>query len=155
MSFSYYDNNKTDCTYFLLVKSDLNKDFLNFSEFFKSNECLINTLGGRIINYDHKQTEGLLISTGASDTEMELAQNLSSVYGKTIFINSKNQKFEIFSKGHRNPQGLLNFNNTILSTEHGPYGGDEINKILYKKNYGFPIVSIGDPYEFDKKDKSK
>ncbi len=155
VTFSYYDNDRTDCTYFILVKAKLDKKFLNFKEFFKSNECLLNTLGGRIINYNHNQNEGILVSTGASDTERELAQKSDSIYGKTIFINLENQKLEIFSKGHRNPQGLLNFNNTILATEHGPYGGDEINKILYKKNYGFPIASIGEPYEFNKIDKSK
>ena len=154
-TFSYYNNDRTDCTYFILVKAELNENFLNFEKFFKSNECLLNTLGGRIISYNHNQNDGILISTGASDTEKELAQISDSIYGKTIFINLKNQKFEIFSKGHRNPQGLLNFNNTILSTEHGPYGGDEINKILHKKNYGFPIASIGEPYEFNKIDKSK
>ena len=41
-------------------------------------------------------------------------------------------------------------NNLILSTEHGPYGGDEINKIELGKNYGWPIVSLGDNHGFDK-----
>jgi len=36
----------------------------------------------------------------------------------------------------------------ILSTEHGPYGGDEINKIIPNKNYGWPISSYGETYEF-------
>ena len=52
----------------------------------------------------------------------------------------------IFSKGHRNAQGLFIKGDVILSTEHGPKGGDEINKIEYKKNYGWPIVSYGDSY---------
>ena len=34
----------------------------------------------------------------------------------------------------------------ILSTEHGPKGGDEINKILFGKNYGWPIASYGKKY---------
>ena len=64
--------------------------------------------------------------------------------GKILFINLDNYKKIIFSKGHRNPQGLLNIDNkNILSTEHGPYGGDEINKIIFGKNYGWPIASYG------------
>lgn len=36
-----------------------------------------------------------------------------------------------------------------MATEHGPYGGDEINKIEFGGNYGFPIVSVGDQYKFE------
>ena len=47
--------------------------------------------------------------------------------------------------GHRNPQGLLfdKQNNIILSSEHGPTGGDEINIITENSNYGWPIASYG------------
>jgi len=56
--------------------------------------------------------------------------------------------YEIYSKGHRNPQGLLiTKEGYLISTEHGPYGGDEINKIE-KKNYGWPISSYGENYSF-------
>ena len=54
--------------------------------------------------------------------------------------------------GHRNPQGLYynQSKNFVLSTEHGPQGGDEINLItlLEKKifNYGWPISSYGEHY---------
>ena len=57
--------------------------------------------------------------------------------------------------GHRNPQGLLydKVKNLILVTEHGPYGGDEINLIKIDKlnegklfNFGWPIVSEGEHY---------
>ena len=54
------------------------------------------------------------------------------------FINLNTKEFEIFSKGHRNSQGLAVMNNIILSTEHGPRGGDELNRIYYNKNYGWP-----------------
>ena len=51
--------------------------------------------------------------------------------------------------GHRNPQGLFydDENKVILSTEHGPLGGDEINLIKENKNYGWPISSYGDHYD--------
>ena len=57
--------------------------------------------------------------------------------------------------GHRNPQGLYfdKQNKFILETEHGPYGGDEINLIEIDKikndeipNFGWAIVSDGDHY---------
>ena len=38
----------------------------------------------------------------------------------------------------------------ILSTEHGPKGGDEINKIIFGSNYGWPISSYGKPYANEK-----
>ena len=40
-------------------------------------------------------------------------------------------------------------NGIIISTEPGAYGGDEINKIIFNKNYGFPVSSYGDQYDFD------
>ena len=50
----------------------------------------------------------------------------------------------IFSKGHRNPQGLTIEKNFILSAEHGPTGGDEINLIQFGKNYGWDTSSYGE-----------
>ena len=67
-----------------------------------------------------------------------------------MFIDLNTKKHEIISKGHRNAQGLFVKDQIILSTEHGPKGGDEINRILYKKNYGWPIASYGEPYESKK-----
>ena len=64
------------------------------------------------------------------------------------FINYKNALPEIYSYGHRNPQGLfydLN-SNKLYSNEHGPRGGDEINVIQKGLNYGWPIVSQGKEY---------
>jgi glucose/arabinose dehydrogenase len=61
-------------------------------------------------------------------------------------INFLDGKSEIFSTGHRNPQGLYVSKNIILSTEHGPRGGDEINRIFKGKNYGWPVASYGETY---------
>ena len=68
------------------------------------------------------------------------------VFGKIIFVDFQTKKNIIFSKGHRNSQGLYVDNNLILSTDHGPRGGDEINKIIFNKNYGWPIASYGERY---------
>ena len=66
--------------------------------------------------------------------------------GKVLFLDIETKEFIIFSKGHRNAQGLFVRDDIILSTEHGPRGGDEINKIEYKKNYGWPVASYGKSY---------
>lgn len=55
---------------------------------------------------------------------------------------------EIWSWGHRNPQGLAidPATNTVWSSEHGPQGGDELNLILPGRNYGWPVVGLGVQY---------
>jgi glucose/arabinose dehydrogenase len=79
----------------------------------------------------------------------ELAQNDDTFFGKIVKISLKhNKNVEIFSKGHRNPQGLIYYDQKkIISTEHGPRGGDEINFIIKDKNYGWPISSYGEHYD--------
>ena len=55
---------------------------------------------------------------------------------------------EIWSYGHRNPQGLDYHPATgrLWSTEHGPQGGDELNLILPGLNYGWPVIGFGVNY---------
>jgi glucose/arabinose dehydrogenase len=64
------------------------------------------------------------------------------------FVNKAEAQDAIWSYGHRNPQGLFfdKVTNTLWSNEHGPRGGDEINKIKRGANYGWPIVSYGKEY---------
>jgi glucose/arabinose dehydrogenase len=54
----------------------------------------------------------------------------------------------IFTKGHRNPQGMAVHPETgdVWINEHGPKGGDEINILMDGKNYGWPIVTHGREY---------
>ncbi|GAA6151136.1 PQQ-dependent sugar dehydrogenase [Pseudoteredinibacter isoporae] len=67
------------------------------------------------------------------------------------FYGDKNIKPEIYSFGHRNPQGLaFDADGQLWEIEHGPRGGDEINKIEFGKNYGWPVVSFGKEYREDK-----
>ena len=64
------------------------------------------------------------------------------------FINDDSALPEIWTYGHRNPQGLF-FNletKQLWSNEHGPRGGDEINLIKKGKNYGWPTISYGKEY---------
>lgn len=64
------------------------------------------------------------------------------------FISNSSVLSEIWSYGHRNPQGLsYDFkHNRLWEIEHGPRGGDEINLIQPRKNYGWPVISYGKEY---------
>jgi glucose/arabinose dehydrogenase len=55
---------------------------------------------------------------------------------------------EIWSYGHRNPQGMAYDpqHQRLWSIEHGPRGGDEINRVLPGRNYGWPVISHGKEY---------
>jgi hypothetical protein len=128
-------------------------DVLNFEIFKKFDECITTAAGaGRMQQYKFNNKEGIIISTNDSDNDIPgiKAQDDNSIFGKIVFIDDNSKKHEIISKGHRNAQGLFVKDNIILSTEHGPKGGDEINKIIFKKNYGWPIASYGEPYKSKK-----
>ncbi len=64
------------------------------------------------------------------------------------FVNHEDKRAEIWSYGHRNPQGLIidQDNQFVWSIEHGPRGGDEINLIKKGRNYGWPVISYGKEY---------
>jgi aldose sugar dehydrogenase len=71
-----------------------------------------------------------------------------SVPENNPFVGDDGKDDKIFSWGHRNPQGLA-FNpetNELWSNEHGPKGGDEINRIEAGNNYGWPFVTGGVDY---------
>jgi len=77
-------------------------------------------------------------------TGQAFSQNDDNTYGKTILIDLNTREFSVYTKGHRNPQGLARAPDaTIYSTEHGPNGGDELNVIVEGNNYGWPAVSYG------------
>ena len=64
------------------------------------------------------------------------------------FVDVEGARNEIWSYGHRNPQGLVwdGVNQRLWSIEHGPRGGDELNLIERGANYGWPIISYGKEY---------
>ena len=124
-----------------------------FKKIFFNDECGAN-YAGRLINFSLDEKEGILISLDAIAKYKEYAQDLSSNLGKILFLDLKNLSTTIFSIGHRNPQGLYNDNGIVISTEHGPRGGDEINIISRDNNYGWPISSYGEPYIYEKYDKT-
>src|SRR5690606_16836476 len=116
--------------------------------------------GGRIL-FD--KTGNLIVSTGErSDLETRpQAQDLKSGLGKILRITKDGKpapgnpfegkgdaRPEIYSYGHRNVQGLAFHPTTgdLWETEFGPRGGDEVNRILPGKNYGWPIITYGIEY---------
>ena len=64
------------------------------------------------------------------------------------YVDSNDGLPEIWSYGHRNPQGIvvLEDSGEVLAHEHGPAGGDEVNDIKAGLNYGWPIATYGDDY---------
>ena len=104
----------------------------------------------------------LLFSSGDGFDYREQAQVITSQLGKTLrinlngtipsdnpFISHKNANAHaIYSLGHRNLQGLVYDYDTkqIISHEHGPAGGDELNYLTAGTNYGWPVITNGDDY---------
>ena len=93
--------------------------------------------------------------------ETHPAQLLSNPQGKIIrlhddgrvpadnpFVKQAGAKPEIWSYGHRNVQGLLVHPATgeLWADEHGPQGGDELNRIQAGRNYGWPVIGYGVNY---------
>jgi glucose/arabinose dehydrogenase len=69
-------------------------------------------------------------------------------YADNPFVGKAGAKPEIWSKGHRSPQGLALDTETgnLWETEHGPQGGDELNLIRKGANYGWPVIGFGVNY---------
>ena len=84
----------------------------------------------------------------------ERDENFKKTFKYSLFIEVDlfEKSYDIISVGHRNPIGVVQdpYSGTIIATEHGPRGGDEINKIIKGKNYGWPFVSYGEPYAVKK-----
>jgi aldose sugar dehydrogenase len=102
-----------------------------------------------------------LLTVGEGFEYREKAQDLSSDLGKIVrlnedgtvprdnpFIGQTSVRPEIYTWGHRNPQGLIfdAQSSRIYETEHGPRGGDELNIIVARKNYGWPVITYGMDY---------
>ena len=79
--------------------------------------------------------------------EERVSQDPRSPYGKIMKVDLKSGAAEIYSSGHRNPEGLYRSpNGKIWATEHGPEGGDELNLIIRNGNYGWPYATYGTEY---------
>lgn len=105
--------------------------------------------------------DGMIFMTlGERFSRKDDAQRLDNHHGKVIrifkdgrvpsdnpFVTQKGALPEIWSYGHRNPQGLtMSPKGTLWAHEHGPQGGDEINLIAPGRNYGWPVITFGENY---------
>lgn len=102
----------------------------------------------------------LMMPVGDAFHFREEAQTLDNHFGKIVrlnddgsipsdnpFVSKDGALPEIWSLGHRNPQGILVASDgRVLSNEHGPAGGDEINHIKRAANYGWPTVTYALDY---------
>ena len=116
--------------------------------------------GSRIV----EANDGTLFITHGDRGNRESAQDPGNYNGKLLRINRdgtvpNDNPFvsqagvlpEIWTFGHRNPQGAgLDLNGNLLTSEHGARGGDEVNLIEKGRNYGWPIISYGTFYTGDK-----
>ena len=109
--------------------------------------------------------DGSLFVTIGDQARPKQAQDTLDHRGSVVHINAdgsipQNNPFrdgkkglpEIWSYGHRNAQGIAfdPLDGTLYMVEHGPKGGDEINRPEAGKNYGWPVITYGVGYD-DKK----
>lgn len=98
----------------------------------------------------------LLLTTGDGFNYREAAQDIDSGLGKVLRMNDDGSPASgnpfpgspyVYSYGHRNPQGLaISRSGTIWLHEHGPKGGDELNRVEAGVNYGWPAITFGLDY---------
>jgi cytochrome c2 len=80
-------------------------------------------------------------------TNPKVSEDPNTTFGKTIEIDITTNKWRLFSKGHRNQEGLTFLKSgRLLSTEHGPRGGDDLDLITDGSDFGWPNVSLGTDY---------
>ena len=106
--------------------------------------------------------DGALFVTLSERRDQAFAQDLTTTLGKVVRIlqdggiPADNPAFAqsgavpgIWSYGHRNPQGaaLNPITGELWISEHGPKGGDEINRVLAGRNYGWPRITYGRDYD--------
>ena len=162
--FALISSLKNECYYASIVSLSNGKELF-------TTKCLpndyidFNGLGSSSIHHNNK----IYLTIGAPEQRSskirQLAQDSNSMYGKIVQIEKSdldqiitneenNLNLKIFTSGHRNPQGFTKLNDLFFSVEHGPKGGDELNRIIKDKNYGWPKVSYGTQYFYDEQGKA-
>jgi glucose/arabinose dehydrogenase len=114
--------------------------------------------GGRMVLLPDRT---LLLTTGDGFDFREQAQRLDSPLGKVMritldgrvpagnpFAGVPTAQGSIWTRGHRNPQGLAHdpVRGVVFEHEHGPRGGDEVNVLKAGANYGWPVATKGLDY---------
>ncbi len=158
--FTYSEPVEKDKSTTALARADINGDSLqNVKKLFTAwKPSSHDHHYGSRIEFDGK---GHIFFSVGERGQQEKAQDITYHQGKILRINEdgtvpKDNPFEgapgakpeIWSYGHRNPQGLVIKPGTeeLWEAEFGPRGGDEINIVERKKNYGWPIATYGREY---------
>jgi len=144
-----------------LMRARLSKDGGRLSEVTTIFEIEPSTSGGqhfgsRIV----EAPDGSLFLTIGDRGARDTAQDLSIETGSVVrvnrdgsvprdnpFVGQDGAQPEIWSFGHRNPQGAaLDLAGNLLVVEHGARGGDEVNRVKKGANFGWPVISYGQHY---------
>ncbi len=159
---SILNKKKKECFINTILRGKLEFNKIKLENFFSTNECRKEptpSVGGNLSEFKDNK---ILLTIGdyycyerndSNFCKKNLPQSMQSFMGKIISLEKNSSEHKLLSIGHRNPQGLFYDKNMdiILSTDHGPEGGDEININFLSdkkiKNYGWPIASYGEHYE--------
>jgi aldose sugar dehydrogenase len=166
--FTYSENvNDTD-SHIVLASANLSNDMTAITDskiIFGSMPALSNrsagaNQGGRI-TIDRDGNVFVIIGDRAPTPPTDYGQQNDTTIGKVLHLTPEGKPVkgnpwigkagyapEAYSMGHRSPEGLaINpANGELWETEHGPQGGDELNKIEPGKNYGWPVITHGIDY---------
>ncbi len=160
-----YAKEEGDTSITAVVRGRLENDQLsNVVEIFSPEAAGFGHYGGKIVFDD----EGYMFlalgerqAPARGDLTAHPAQDLSNHHGVIVrlnddgsvpddnpFVGQDGALPEIWSYGHRSPQGLVIHPETgdLWESEHGPQGGDELNLIEPGKNYGWPVIGRGTNY---------
>ena len=149
----------------VLIRGTFQEDVLtNIEELFSAQAVGRGHYGSRIA-FDGNGyvfiTAGDRQAPSRGDLYAHPAQDLSNHHGVVVrlhddgripadnpFVGAAGALGEIWSYGHRNPQGLAFHPMTgdLWANEHGPQGGDELNVVLPGRNYGWPVIGYGVNY---------
>ena len=144
-----------------VARAQLSSDMTRLSDWQVIFEMTPGSSGGR--HFGSRIVEGrdgLLYVTTGDRGDRPSAQDLSRENGSVIriardgrvpadnpFTQTNGAQPEIWSWGHRNPQGAaLDLDGNLWVVEHGARGGDEVNRIRKGANYGWPVISYGRHY---------
>ncbi len=149
------------------IRSNANAPRLSWRNLFETTPCL-SLEGSDAVHNPTRDAGGRLVALSDSDILLSVGrfgtdggpdmgdpvkdywkgpQSRDNSYGKTILIDANTGASRIYTIGNRNPEGMtVAPDGSVWETEHGPRGGDELNRIVEGRNYGWPIVSYGTQY---------
>ena len=140
-------NDIKNCFTLGVLTANYDSNNLNFSWVYEIDDCVENFnshhAGGRIKPFNN----GYLLTVGDFKIPEDFKEEIreESHLGKILYLD-KDWNATIYSSGHRNPQGLVINDGIIFSTEHGPFGGDELNLVIEGEDYGWPTSAYGFTY---------